>query len=221
MDAITAIESRFSARAFLDTPVDKVIVEKILHVASRAPSGVNTQPWQVVVVTGKTKQQLSDALLAARAKEIAPNPDYHYYPSDWFEPYKTRRVECGAALYGALSIARDDTKKRLAQWNRNYIFFGAPVGLLFFLDGRLEKGSWMDCGMFIQNIMVAARYFGLHTCPQASMAEFPDIVREVTQKPFTDKVVCGMAMGYANENDPVNQYRTTRLSVSEFTQWMD
>ena len=221
MDALEAIQSRFSARAFQNTPVDKAIIEKILHAAGRAPSGVNTQPWQVAVLTGETKATLSAQILQARGNQAPDTPDYQYYPLEWFNPYKTRRMECGAALYGALEIEHSDKAKRLAQWNRNYTFFDAPVGLLFFVDGRLETGSWMDCGMFIQSIMIAARHFGLHTCPQASLAEHPNIVREVLNLPPELKVICGMAMGYADESAQVNQYRTTRLAVDEFTTWWD
>jgi nitroreductase len=219
MDALEAITTRFSARAFLDTPVDKIILEKILHAAGRAPSGVNTQPWQVAVLTGQTKDKLGAEILKARDEDIPQHPDYNYYPTEWFDPYKTRRKDCGAALYGALNIEYGDKEKRLVQWNRNYTFFDAPVGLLFFIDGRLDKGSWMDCAMFIQSIMIAARHFGLHTCPQASLAEYPDIVRRVLNKPSDLKVICGMAMGYADESAPVNHYRTSRLEVDDFTQW--
>jgi len=221
MDVLKAIESRFSARAFLDKPVARDTLEEILRIAGHAPSGVNTQPWQVVIVTGKTKQSLSELILKARANNEPQRPDYHYYPENWVDPYKARRKECGMALYGALKISKEDHEKRLLQWNRNYTFFGAPIGLLFFIDGRLETGSWLDCGMFIQNVMLAAREFNLHTCPQASISEYPDLVRKVLNKPEELKVICGMALGYADESQLVNQYRTTRLPLDEFTQWFD
>lgn len=221
MDIIAAIKSRHSVRAFQDRPVDPLIVKQILDAARYAPSAVNTQPWHVAVLQEKTLQTLGDKILEARAAGVEPNPDYQYYPHDWFEPFKSRRVACGQALYGALGIDRRDTEKRLEQWNRNYRFFGAPMGLMIFINQHLETGSWMDLGMFIQNIMLAARQFELGTCAQAALAEHPDIVRETLQikEPWT--VVCGIALGYPDESVPVNQYRTEREDVQSFTLWYD
>jgi nitroreductase len=221
VDVIEAIKSRHSVRAFQDRPVDPQIITEILEAARYAPSAVNTQPWHVAVLQDKTLKVLGDKILAARAANIEPNPDYQYYPNEWFEPFKTRRVECGKALYGALNIDRRDTDKRLAQWNKNYRFFGAPVGLMIFINQHLETGSWMDLGMFIDNIMLAARQFDLGTCPQAALAEHPNIVRETLNinEPWT--VVCGIALGYPDENHPVNQYRTDRVDVKDFTLWYD
>lgn len=221
MEITDAILSRFSTRAFLDKPVEKSVIEEILRVASHAPSAVNTQPWHVAVLTGKTKEALSKLILDARAKDEPQRPDYDYYPTEWFEPYKSRRKECGHALYGALGIGIEDKDKRLVQWNRNYTFFGAPTGLLFLIDARLAKGSWMDCAFFIQNVMLTAEQFGLSTCPQASMAEYPDLVRKLLNKPDTMHVMCGMALGYEDKNAVVNQYRTSRVPVSDFTEWFD
>jgi nitroreductase len=221
MDALEAMRGRRSTRAYLDQPVARATVESILDAARWAPSGVNAQPWQVAVVSGAIKQKISTALLAARQNNEPERPDYTYYPKEWVEPYKTRRRTSGLALYRALNIGKDDADARLKAWNNNYHFFGAPVGLLFFIDHALSQGSWVDLGMFIQNVMLAARAHGLETCPQASLAEYPDIVRNLLGIPDTRALVCGMALGYADAAHPVNGYRTERESVSAFTQWYE
>lgn len=219
MDVLDVMKQRASTRAFLDKPVDRATVEAILEVARWAPSGTNAQPWEVVVVTGKIKQKISAALLSERIARHPENPDYAYYPKQWSEPYKSRRVACGLALYQAMKIGREDKDARLKAWNNNYSFFGAPMGLLFFLDRSLEKGSWIDMGMFIENVMLAAIGHGLATCPQASIAEYPDIVRKLVNAPDTRALVCGMALGYPDTAAPVNNYRTAREPVSNFTTW--
>ncbi|MGD8407510.1 MAG: nitroreductase [Thiohalophilus sp.] len=214
-----AIRQRHSTRAYLDKPVDRQVIEQILATARWAPSGVNTQPWQVCVVEGETKQQLGDAIISARDSGQKENPDYQYYPLEWNSPYRERRKSCGLALYQSLEISREDREKQKQAWYRNYRFFDAPVGLLFLIDAKLEKGSWLDMGMFIQNVMLAAKGFGLDTCPQASLAEFPDIIRKHLGLPNDLQVVCGMALGFADPDHPVNQYRLERLEVDEFTRW--
>lgn len=219
MDIIQAIKSRHSVRAFLPKAVDPQIIHDVLDAARFAPSGKNIQPWQVSVVMGASKQQLGDAILAAKAQGIEQHPDYQYYPTECPGVYKDRSIACGMALYGALHIDRKDKEARLLQWNKNYHFFDAPVGLIISLDKILEKGSWMDLGMFIQNIMIGAEAFGLGTCPQASMAEYPDILRKTLGLPATHAIACGIAIGYPDESAPVNQYRTEREPVEKFTQW--
>jgi nitroreductase len=219
MDVLEAMRGRKSTRAYVDKPVARATIESILDAARWAPSGVNCQPWQVAVVTGAIKTRISEALLAARKARQPENPDYAYYPKDWQEPYKSRRKATGLALYQALNINKDDVFARLKAWNGNYHFFGAPVGLLFFVDRALSQGAWVDMGLFIENVMLAARAHGLETCPQASLAEYPDIVRGILNVPATRALVCGMALGYADVNAPVNNYRTEREPVSAFTTW--
>lgn len=220
MDVKEAITGRYSNRAFLKTPVTRAVVQNILDIARHAPSGVNTQPWQVVVTTQDYQKKIGEAIVQAREAGVPENPDYHYYPTEWREPYKSRRRACGLALYSSIGIELHETEKRKQAWYRNYYFFGAPVGLLFFLDHYLEKGSWLDMGMFIQNVMLAARSFGLETCPQASLAEYPDIVRGIVGINKDKALACGMAVGYADPNAPINQYRTAREEVSSFTQFL-
>ena len=221
MEVTEAIRNRKSTRAFLPKPVDKEIVTNILECARWAPSGVNSQPWQVVVASGETKQKLGTALTKCRTEGQPARQDYEYYPKNVEEPYVARRQACGKALYAALKIERNDIEKRKEQWMKNYHSFDAPIALYFFIDGILETGSWVDCGMFIQNVMLAARGFGLETCAQAALAEYPDIVRGILEIPDSKKLICGMALGYADYNDPSYQYRTEREPVETFTTWHD
>jgi nitroreductase len=221
MNVIAAIKSRHSVRAFQKRAVTPELIRQILDAARHAPSGVNTQPWHVAVLQGRTLSLLGDEILAARAANIPDRPDYQYYPREWAEPFTSRRIACGLALYGALRIEHKDPEGRLAQWNKNYRFFGAPVGLIVMIDRAVEQGSWMDLGMFINSIMLAAREFGLGTCPQAALAEHPDIVREVLHVTEPWAIACGIALGYEDEEDAVNQYRTEREDVESFTLWYD
>jgi nitroreductase len=219
MDTLQVMHARHCARAYLDKPVSESLLREILEAASWAPSGTNTQPWQVVVLQGESKEKLSERLLAMRDKGIEPNPDYAYYPDKWVDPYRTRRITCGKALYSALGIAREDKQRQKIAWENNYRFFGAPVGLLFLIDEQLNQGSWLDFGMFLQNVMLAAKALGLDTCPQASLAEYPDAVRDLLDLPTDLAVVCGMSLGYADPDHPVNQFRLPRESVDNFTRW--
>ena len=219
MHVLDAIQQRHAVRAYLDEPVSDERIRDILAVASRAPSGVNTQPWQVAVLTGETKQRLGDALIAAREAGREPNPDYAYYPDEWREPWATRRKICGLALYRALGIGRGDKDKRKEAWNRNYRFFDAPVGLIFHMDRALQTGSFLDMGMFMENVMLAALAFDLGTCPQAALAEYPDIVRDTLGLPDSQMIVCGMALGHPDPDAPVNRYRLDREPVEQFTRW--
>ena len=221
MDVIEAMESRRSTRAFTADQVTREAIEQILNSAARAPSGVNTQPWHVAVVTGKTKQTITDALLAARRDGVEPQADYAYYPDEWKEPYHMRRIACGKALYTALGIDRKDKTRQQQAWENNYRFFGAPVALLFFIDRDLNKGSWLDTGMFIENVMLAAIGHGLATCPQASIADYPQLIRDILGMDSQYALICGMALGYADLDHPVNQYRLEREDQSNFSQWYD
>ncbi|MEJ2142357.1 MAG: nitroreductase [Gammaproteobacteria bacterium] len=213
------IKKRHATRGFLDKPVSHELIEQILEAARWAPSGVNSQPWNVAVVEGKTKQSLADHIISARESNHQPNPDYQYYPDEWKEPYKSRRKDSGLALYRALKIRREDTEKQKQAWYNNYQFFGAPVGLIFYIDKQLNKGSWLDMGMFLENVMLVATSMGLSTCPQAALAEYPDIVRKILNIDEQYHIVCGMALGYADESHPANSYRLKRAPVEEFTRW--
>jgi len=216
-DVDDAITSRRSIRAFLDTAVPRRAVEHILEVAARAPSGTNMQPWNVYVVAGDAKDRLSAEILDAYWNGAEGHKRvWKYYPDEFFEPFKTRRRTVGWALYGALGIERGETGKMKAQRARNYAFFDAPVGMIFTIDERLEIGSWLDYGMFMENVMVAARGQGLHTCSQAAFGDYHKIIRRHLGIPENQIVICGMSLGYADVNDPANSFATERAPVEEF-----
>ena len=219
-----AITSRRSVRAFLPTAVPNEVVRQILATAARAPSGTNIQPWRVYVLTGNRLKQLSDAILAAYDDpEIAKTHTeaYPYYPKEWVSPYIERRRNIGWGLYGLLGITRKDKDKMYHQHGRNYLFFDAPVGLIFSIDRVLEQGSWLDYGMFLQNIMVAARGRGLDTCPQAAFNPFHRVIRETLQMPDSEELVCGMALGYADNDAVANRLTTERESLDVWATFLD
>ncbi len=212
-----AIGSRRSVRAFLPDPVDEETVRAILEVSARAPSGTNMQPWKVYVTSGEAKKRIADAILNSGIRaEKAQWDEYKYYPEQFFEPYLTRRRTVGFALYNLLGIGRRDVERMRAQHDRNFIFFDAPVGMIFTIDRRLEVGSWIDYGMFLENIMIAARGRGLHTCPQAAFAPYHKQLRPVLGIPDEEVVVCGMALGYEDESKPENSLRTERAPLDEW-----
>ena len=216
-----AIMSRRSVRAFLPDMVDDDTIRAILAVAARAPSGTNMQPWRVYVAKGEVKQRISDAILNSgiRAEKAEWN-EYRYYPDQFFEPYLTRRRANGFGLYGALGIGRREVDKMRAQHDRNFVFFDAPVGMIFTIDRRLNQGSWIDYGMFLQNIMVAARGRGLHTCPQAAFAPYHRQIRPVLDIPDEEIVVCGMALGRKDPGEPANALAPPREPVDAFATFL-
>lgn len=214
------IVGRRSYRKFLNDPVERETVEKILEVSSRAPSGTNMQPWNVYAVAGDIKTQLSDAILDAHYHHQDDHKsEYGYYPDGFEEPYKSRRRKVGLDLYGLLGIQKGDGEKMLEQHGRNYLFFDAPVGLIFTIDRSLKIGSWLDYGMFLQNIMIAAQARGLGTCPQAAFAKYHTIIREILDIPPEKIVVCGMALGVVDMDAVENQLETERVPVNQFTQY--
>jgi nitroreductase len=219
-----AMLSRRSIRAFLPTPVPRDVIEDILAVASRAPSGTNTQPWQVHVLTGAALQGLADDIVAVHnnAEERARHSEeYAYYPTQWQSPYIDRRRKVGWDLYSLLGINKTDKARMHAQHGRNYAFFNAPVGLMFTIDRVMEKGSWLDYGMFLQNVMVAARARGLDTCPQAAFTQFHRIIARHLQLPETQMLVCGMSLGHADPAAIENTLVTEREPVAGFTRFLE
>ncbi|MCU0761425.1 MAG: nitroreductase [Hydrogenophaga sp.] len=223
-----AITSRMSARAFLPRAVPRETVRHLLEVASRAPSGTNTQPWKVYVLQGGHRDTLVDKVCAAHdALRADPSlaeqyrEEYDYYPEKWVSPYIDRRRENGWGLYGLLGITKGDKERMHAQHQRNFRFFDAPVGLMFTVDRIMGRGSLVDYGMFLQNIMVAARAHGLHTCPQAAWNGFARIILPHIGAGEGEMLVCGMALGHADPDDPVNGFHTPREPVESFTTWLD
>ena len=219
-----AITSRRSIRAFLPTPVPRAVIEDLLAVAARAPSGTNIQPWQVHVLTGASKEALSHDIRAAyddpaeRARHTEP---YTYYPTEWRSPYIERRRKIGWDLYSLLGIGKADKARMHEQHARNYAFFGAPVGLMFTIDSHLEQGSWLDFGMFLQSVMVAARARGLDTCPQVAFTQFHRIIARHLQLREDQTVVCGMSLGHADPGSVENTLRTEREPVSGFVRFLE
>lgn len=219
-----AITSRRSIRAFLPTPVAREDIERILEVASHAPSGSNTQPWKVTVLTGAAKERLADAITAAYADPAQAREhteEYAYYPREWVSPYVDRRRKVGWDLYALLGLTRDNKLGMAAQHARNYRFFDAPVGLIFTIDRVMDQGSWLDYGMFLQNIMVAARGRGLDTCPQAAFTQFHRIIEQQLGLPREQMLVCGMALGHADKSKIENSLITEREPVPGFTRFLD
>ncbi|OON60933.1 nitrobenzoate reductase [Massilia sp. KIM] len=219
-----AITSRRSIRAFLDKPVAREDIERILEVAARAPSGTNTQPWKVYVLTGQARSKLSEAILAVNAdpeQARAHTEEYAYYPREWVSPFIDRRRKVGWDLYSLLGLTRDNKAGMAAQHARNYAFFDAPVGLIFTIDRIMEQGSWLDYGMFLQNIMVAARARGLDTCPQAAFTQYHRIIEAQLGIPDNEMLVCGMALGWADTDKIENSLVTEREPVAGFAKFME
>ena len=223
-----AIESRFSARMFLPTAVSRETISDILRVASRAPSGTNTQPWRVYVVQGAARDRIVTEVCAAH-DAIRANPSlasqyresYDYYPEKWVSPYIDRRRQNGWSLYGLLGIGKGDKDAMHQQHQRNFKFFDAPVGLFVTIDRVMGRGSLVDCGMFLQSVMVAARARGLHTCPQAAWNGFSKIILPIVGATEAEMMVCGMSLGYADEDALVNTFHTPRVAGDEFTRWLE
>jgi len=219
MNVIEALEKRKSTRAFLDKNVEPAKINTILEAARHAPSGTNTQPWRVAVVTGETKIKLQSKVEAAFRSGDKGKADYSYYPDEWVEPYASRRKECGLLMYKTLGITREDKERQVDQWAANYRAFDAPVMLLFFLDDVMQRGSYIDYGMFLQSVMLAAVEHGLATCPQASIADYPEIIKAELGYPQETVLLCGMALGYEDKDALVNSYRTSREGADSFTRY--
>jgi nitroreductase len=221
------LHKRRSVRSFLSTPVSREIIVDLLRAAARSPSGTNMQPWRVYVLTGDAKDRLVREVLVKRElephREKPPKPfgEYDYNPEPLFEPFLTRRRTVGFSLYQILGVARGD---RAASWivaGRNFEFFGAPVGLIFTIDRSLQQGSWLDYGIFLQSLMLAANDFGLDTCAQAAWRHYHDIIRPLCEIPDNEIVVCGMSLGYADEDAPANKLVTEREPVESFATFFD
>jgi nitroreductase len=219
-----AIGSRNSVRAFQETPVARDVIARILSLASRAPSGTNTQPWKVRVLTGSTRARLVSAIQAAfddADSQKSHSEEYDYYPKAWVSPYIDRRRKVGWDLYSLLGIGKGDRERTMAQHRRNFQFFDAPVGLIFTVDRVMQQGSWLDYGMFLQSLMIAARSHGLDTCPQAAFTQYHRIIAEVLEIPEQEMLVCGMALGYADNSTIENTLQTEREPHESFVRYYE
>ncbi len=220
-DVFEAMATRRAVRAFLPTPIPRSTIEGILALASRAPSGSNIQPWKVWVVAGEAKRRLSEKILAAHeADDPAYAEEYHYYPRQWAEPYLSRRRKLGKDLYGLVGIAKGDTAAMKRQQGRNYLFFGAPVGMFVTIDRQMEQGSWYDTGTFLMSILLAARGFGLHSCPQQAFTRYNRLIRTELGIPDSQVIACGVAIGHEDPEAPENRLATEREPVSAFATFL-
>jgi nitroreductase len=215
-----AITSRRSVRAFLPTEVPRAVIAEILDAAARAPSGTNMQPWRGYVLTGAPRDALCAAVQTVfDAQEVGHRHEVQYYPDAFFEPYLSRRRKVGWDLYGRLGIGRGDAEKMRAQHRRNFQFFDAPVGMVFTVHRGLATGSWLDYGMFLENVMVAARARGLDTCAQAAWTHYHKVIRPLLGLTPDEVVVCGMALGFADPDAPENGLVTERVTSAGFMSW--
>ncbi|HEY0105365.1 MAG TPA: nitroreductase [Rhizomicrobium sp.] len=217
MNVSEALATRRSVRAFKPDPVPRDVVEAILRQAARAPSGGNLQPWKVHVLIGPAR----DELVRRTRERIAVNPrggvpEYHIYPPDLTEPYRTRRFAVGEAMYATIGIGREDKPGRLAQFVRNWDFFGAPVGLIFSFHRQMQQGQWSDLGGFLQSIMLLAREYGLSTCAQEAWAPFHEVIRDYLKVPPQEMIFCGMALGHADERAPINRLVSDRAPLEDW-----
>ena len=213
-----AINTRQSVRAFLPTPVEQETVEKLLQLAARSASGSNIQPWRVRVVAGDVRDQLVKAIFDAVERDgFEPyQREWNYYPVNWREPFLGRRRKIGWDMYSLLGVAKGDFEGTQRARMRNYEFFGAPVGMIFTLDEDLEIGSWLDLGIHLGTLMIAARGHGLHTCPQAAFADFHKVIRPILDIPEKEIIVCGMGLGHIDPDAPVNRLATSRAPLADF-----
>ncbi|MEX2454889.1 MAG: nitroreductase [Rhodospirillaceae bacterium] len=216
-----AILSRRSIRAFRPDPVPTDLMRRILECARWAPSGSNIQPWKVHVLNGESRQRYTDALLAAERNGEPATMEYNYYAPEWREPFLGRRRACGFGLYAAMGVTRDDREGRKAAYLRNFEFFGAGTGLLFWIARDLEHGSWLDYGTFISSISLAARGWGLSTIAQGALGEFPHVAHNMFEVGDDHILIGGMSIGWPTEDAPVNNFQPDRLDTDDFTTWLD
>ncbi len=225
LDLPTLVKNRQTTRCFSNKPVDIELVKRILDLAKYAPTGGNLQPWHVAVVRGRSKQKLIKRLLVAFDKRETTTEDYSYYPIEFFPPYDLRRHYAGVAAYQAANIEFSETyvdwQSVIKLIKENYRFFGADIGLIFYLDKRLTKGAYVDMGLFMQNIMLLAEHFGLNTCPQAALNNYTKIIKQELNIGDDMDIVCAMALGYADHCAPINQCRTHKESFDNFTTFFD
>jgi nitroreductase len=217
----SVIKKRFANRIFSKRPVSRQTIEDILEVARFAPSGANIQPWRVYVLAGAEKDRVSRALLKAHNEARDQHcSEYQYYAPQLPEPYRWRREQFGRLFYGALGIEQSDMAGRAGQTAKNYGFFGAPVGLIISIDRRLQVGSWLDLGMFVQNVMIAAGARGLQTCPQETFSKYHALLRDLLPIPAEEMVVCGLSVGFAEQTSASAGSLMPKAPVSEFSKFI-
>jgi len=220
MELLEGIETRKSFRAFKSTPIPNEMIERILKAASKSPSYTNTQPWEVAVVSGNRKEELSTILHEMAKSDVTPNPDLPL-PKVWPPALERRAKEHSAKRFSALGIERENKQQRKELRLLNFRFYGAPCVLFLFIDSTLTSWSIFDVGLFAQSLILAAHSFGLGSCLQASLASYPDAVREFLGIPRTNLLVLGISIGYPDLKAPINAYQSSRVSLNDFAQWHD
>jgi nitroreductase len=217
MKVSDAVTTRKTMRAFRADPVPEETVREILRLAARAPSGGNVQPWRVHVLLGAARDELVARVAAARKDfPMGEAPEYHVYPPELTEPYRTRRFRVGEMMYATVNIPREDKPARIRFFSRNWQFFDAPVGLIFTMDRQMQQGQWADLGMYLQTIMLLAREHGLHTCPQEAWAVWHRVIRSYLDVPENEMIFCGMGIGYVDEAAPVNGLVSERAPIEDY-----
>ncbi|TJY59513.1 nitroreductase [Sinimarinibacterium sp. CAU 1509] len=221
MNVTEAVQSRRSVRAFLDTPVPSTLLREAIELAARAPSGGNLQPWQIFAIAGEPLQTLKDRV-AERLQRADPSerPEYEIYPSNLWEPHRTQRYALGEAMYATLGVGREDKIGRLQQFARNFAFFGAPAAVFCYIDRRMGPPQWSDLGMYLQTLMLLLRERGLDSCPQECWSVYPRTVASVLQPPEESMLFCGMSIGYADPDAPINTLQSERLPLDQFAQFL-
>ncbi len=216
-----AVESRRSVRQFLPIAVDPALIRRVVEAAGRAPSGGNLQPWHIHVIGGQPLAEFK-ALIRSRMAETGAEEamEYPVYPPELVSPYLDRRFQVGEALYASLGIGRENKAARYAQFARNYEFFGAPLALFCSVDRRMGPPQWSDLGMYLQTVMLLLREAGLDSCAQECWARYPQTVGKFLRLPHERMLFCGMAIGYADPDAPVNRWRTARAPVDEFAEFI-
>ena len=220
MDLLQGINTRQSIRGFKPLPVPQALLTQVLQAAGRSPSYKNTQPWEVAVVTGATRDRLSDVLFQLASTNAPPKYDFPA-PESWPEALEFRSKDHGTRRFNALGIGRDDAKLRNELRLQNFKFFGAPCAVFFFMDESLEHWSALDMGLFLQSFTLAAHGAGLGTCMQASVSGYPDAIRTCLGIPASKKLIVAMSLGFPDRDAPINSYQSTRMNVDAFTTWYD
>ena len=220
MDIIEAIYKRQSIRSFKDREVSQETVREILNISKFAPSGGNTQPWKVYVLNQNIMKKLESAILHNLDNGISEKPNFSIYPQPMSDHLKNRVKECGKLMYGALEIKKDDIEGRLNQLKQNFSFFGAPVGMLITVEKEVDLNGWGHVGHFIQNLCLSSIEFGLGTCLQESWSMYPETVQKITNYNKSEILWCGVALGYPNNDHPINNYRTPREDIETFAKFL-
>ena len=215
------ITSRHCKRKFTNKSIPKKIISTILTNAGHAGSSKNSQPWQVAVLTGKTKQTIVDTMCKKFDHNIFEEPDYNYMTNPMPDTYKERARNCGYALYKLKGIKKDDKNKRNAHFRENYTFFDAPTALIFHLHEGAERGNFLDMGLFIQNVMLGLVEHGLGSCPQFSICSYSQTIKNLLNIPKNRIIVCGMSVGYPDQEAIVNTFIPERLPLDEYVEWFE